>query len=150
MKITLLVCLLALVNLAQFDKPEKDKDKLKRPAEITLRANLARVRSVMLADYARDGWQVENDTESTLVFSRVGGPKSIVRFLYGPLARTEDRFTLIERDGAVLVIADLGLMVPADSGPNLERRDWNRDKKARQRIEEYFTSLKEQAEATKP
>jgi hypothetical protein len=139
-----ILLLLLAFTFTQSDKESKqaEKERLKRPAEVTISAPLAKVRSLLLIEYARAGWQTDKDGESVLVFST---SDMQTRMGYNAAARREDRLTLVENGSGVLVVADLSVAAPRFGGA-VQRFNWNQDKKQRRRIDGLFARVKEQAE----
>jgi hypothetical protein len=136
---------LLLLTFTQSDKESKqaEKERLKRPAEVTIKAPASKIRPIFLAEYARHGWQLEKETQSSLTFTTRGGVGAALA--YGRGAKLEDIVTLIENDSSTLVMIDCGALAPRPGG-HWERFNINSDKKGRKLTEALLQRVKEQAE----
>lgn len=142
--LTILVMLacLPVVALSQ-QKPKSEKQRLIYPVEITINAPAAKVRSLVMTGYLRDGYQLDSETVSSVTFSHRGGLQHV--FAYGSLAKVQTTLTFVETDGVTLVIADMGTLSPNRFGGQ-ERFNRNSDKTSRKAIESFLLEIKQQAE----
>ena len=131
--LAMLACLPA-VALSQH-KPKSEKERLIYPAEITINAPAAKIRSLIMAGYLRDGYQLDSETASSVTFSQRGGLR--YAFAYGSMARIQTTLTFVEADGVTLVIADMGVLSPNRVG-GYERFNRNSDKSSRKALESFL------------
>lgn len=144
--LTILVMLACLPSIAlSQQKPKSEKERLKYPAEITISAPAAKIRSLVMTRYLRDGYQLDSETVSSVTFSQRGGLRYV--FAYGSLAKVQTTLTFVEADGVTLVIADMGTLSPNRFGGQ-ERFNRNSDKTSRKAIESFLLEIKQQAEGS--
>lgn len=141
--LAMLACLPA-VALSQH-KPKSEKERLIYPAEITINAPAAKIRSLIMAGYLRDGYQLDSETASSVTFSQRGGLR--YAFAYGSMARIQTTLTFVEADGVTLVIADMGVLSPNRVG-GYERFNRNSDKSSRKALESFLLEIKQAAEGS--
>ncbi len=138
------LCVTARAQERDDKKPESEKDRLKLPAEIVINASPAKVKSLFLTEYARHSWQLDNETASSLTFTKRGGIGASMA--YGKLSKLQDLVTITETEpGKTLVLLDSGVQAPRAAGAT-ERFNINSDKKNRKLNEDLLQRIKTAAE----
>ena len=149
---------LALLSVAAYSYSQKElsksekeaeKERLKRPAQVTINAPMKKVRSLLITERVKMGWRLDGETESSVTLSRRSTFQVQLSARMGggaTEARSVDVYVLADTDDGTLVVADLTVTYQGRRGNNA-RMDYNRNKDFRRETEAFLGNVKKLAES---
>lgn len=162
MKTMLLLIMLPLLAFGQSEKELKkaEKERLKKPAQVTVSAPSDRIKQALVREMATEGWTLDNEGQFKLAFSRsikgwAGFAAQLAHgYRNGVPPRASMDFTIIPSDQTTVIVADIGITAGNAFG-KMDRTDYNENKKARADVESFLARAKaviegQSLEAIKP
>jgi tetratricopeptide (TPR) repeat protein len=130
-----------------------EKERMNRPAQITINAGAELVRALIVSRAASQGSTIEEASEYKVILSRrVGGMRGVltqalIGNAYSDEPKYQATFVIVETEpGKTLVTVDAAVVVRMVLG-NINRVDLNKNKEVRADIDRVLEGLKTQAEA---
>lgn len=133
---------------------QAEKERLERPAQITINASAERVKSIFVARTASNGATIEEASDYRIVFSkRITGMKgAFAQALLGNAYSEQPKYTAtlvlaeIEKGKTLVTLSDIAISVRMALG-NVNRVDYTKDKKTRVEADSMLEQLKQAAES---